>query len=135
MIQLRKSSRNSTKKLIPRTRTLSAWSFKVSTNLRRTLRLKLWGNPLMSNIDALIEQAEADIKSAKHRLDLLKAMKVSMGGSEEFVSVSVASEILGISERTVRAMLREGKLRGYKLSEKCWKVYSQSIKEVCGDQR
>ena len=89
----------------------------------------------MSNIDALIEQAEADIKSAKHRLDLLKAMKVSMGGSEEFVSVSVASEILGISERTVRAMLREGKLRGYKLAEKCWKVYSQSIKEVCGDQR
>ena len=72
----------------------------------------------MSNIDALIEQAEADIKSAKHRLDLLKAMKASMGGNEEFVSVSVASEILGISERTVRAMLREGKLRGYKLSEK-----------------
>ena len=67
--------------------------------------------------------------------ELLKAMKASMGGNEEFVSVSVASEILGISERTVRAMLREGKLRGYKLSEKCWKVYSQSIKEVCGDQR
>ena len=89
----------------------------------------------MSNIDVLIEQAEADIKSASHRLDLLKAMKVSMGGNEEFVSVSVASEILGISERTVRAMLREGKLKGYKLSEKCWKVYSQSIKEVCGDQR
>ena len=89
----------------------------------------------MSNIDALIEQAEADIKSAKHRLDLLKAMKVSMGGSEEFVSVSVASEILGISERTVRAMLRAGKLRGYKLSEKCWNVYSQSIKEVCGEKR
>ena len=72
----------------------------------------------MSNIDALIEQAEADIKSARHRLDLLKAMKASMGENEEFVSVSVASEILGISERTVRAMLREGRLRGYKLSEK-----------------
>lgn len=86
----------------------------------------------MSDIDALIRQAEEDIQSARRRLDLLKALKASMGEVEDCVSVSVASGLLGVSERSVRTMLREGKLKGYKPSPKSWRVYSQSIKEVRG---
>ena len=65
----------------------------------------------MSEIDSLIVQAEEDVESAKKRLAMLKTLKSSMKVSASVsVGVEEASQMLGISERSVRKMLGDGKL-------------------------
>jgi excisionase family DNA binding protein len=54
-------------------------------------------------------------------------MPVSLGGLELY-DVEELSEKLGIQERTVRKLLKDGKLRGRKLAKK-WYVSSESLRE------
>ena len=64
----------------------------------------------MSEIDSLIVQAEEDVESAKKRLAMLKTLKSSMKVSASVsVGVEEAAQMLGISERSVRKMLGDGK--------------------------
>ena len=88
----------------------------------------------MSEIDSLIVQAEEDVESAKKRLAMLKTLKSSMKVSASVsVGVEEAAQMLGISERSVRKMLGDGKLKGYKPNSSIWRVYLESIKEVRGN--
>ena len=88
----------------------------------------------MSEIDSLIVQAEEDVESAKKRLAMLKTLKSSMKVSASVsVGVEEAAQMLGISERSVRKMLGDGKLKGYKPNSRIWRVYLGSIKEVRGN--
>lgn len=87
----------------------------------------------MSDIDSLIVQAKEDVESAKKRLAMLKSLKSTMENSDSNVGVEEASHMLGISERSVRKMLGNGKLKGYKPNSRIWRVYLDSIKEVRGN--
>lgn len=84
-----------------------------------------------NDLDSLILQAEQDIENSKKRLQILKALKIDMGLKHEAVSTDEAALMLGISSRSVRTMLNDGRLRGYK-PDKNWRVYMDSIREVQG---
>ena len=80
-------------------------------------------------LDELISQARLDIKHAQKRLEMLNALKDSMLENEATVSVGKASQLIGISEQSIRLWLKLGKIKGRRVG-KTYRIDMDSIKEV-----
>ncbi len=80
-------------------------------------------------LEELISQARLDIEQAQKRLEMLNALKDSMLENEATVSVSKASQLIGISEQSIRLWLKSGKIKGRRVG-KNYKIDMDSIKEV-----
>lgn len=80
-------------------------------------------------LDELISQARLDIEQAQKRLEMLNALKDSMLENEATVSVGKASQLIGISEQSIRLWLKSGKIKGRRVG-KNYKIDMDSIKEV-----
>ena len=80
-------------------------------------------------LDELIVQAMQDIKEAQRRLDVLTMIKEQLASKETSVSVKEASQMIGISEQSIRLWLRSGKIKGH-LVGGSYKIDMDSIKEV-----
>ena len=79
-------------------------------------------------LDELISQARLDIKHAQKRLEMLNALKDSMLENEATVSVGKASQLIGISEQSIRLWLKSGKIKGRRVG-KAYRFERESIKE------
>ena len=80
-------------------------------------------------LDELISQARLDIEQAQKRLEMLNALKDSMLENEATVSVGKASQLIGISEQSIRLWLKSGKIKGRHIG-KNYRIDMDSIKEV-----
>ena len=80
-------------------------------------------------LDELISQARLDIEHAQKRLEMLNALKDSMLENEATVSVGKASQLIGISEQSIRLWLKLGKIKGRRVG-KTYRIDMDSIKEV-----
>ena len=80
-------------------------------------------------LDELISQARLDIEQAQKRLEMLNALKDSMLENEATVSVGKASQLIGISEQSIRLWLKLGTIKGRRVG-KTYKIDMDSIKEV-----
>ena len=80
-------------------------------------------------LDELISQARLDIEHAQKRLEMLNALKDSMLENEATVSVSKASQLIGISEQSIRLWLKLGKIKRRDLRKTC-SIDMDSIKDV-----
>lgn len=80
-------------------------------------------------LEELISQARLDIEQAQKRLEMLNALKDSMLENEATVSVGKASQLIGISEQSIRLWLKSGKIKGRRVG-KNYKIDMDSIKEV-----
>lgn len=80
-------------------------------------------------LDELISQARLDIEQAQKRLEMLNALKDSMLENEATVSVGKASQLIGISEQSIRLWLKSGKIKGRRVG-KNYRIDMDSIKEV-----
>lgn len=80
-------------------------------------------------LDELISQARLDIEHAQKRLEMLNALKDSMFENEATVSVGKASQLIGISEQSIRLWLKSGKIKGRRVG-KTYRIDMDSIKEV-----
>ena len=80
-------------------------------------------------LDKLISQARLDIEQAQKRLEMLNALKDSMLENEATVSVGKASQLIGISEQSIRLWLKSGKIKGRRVG-KNYRIDMDSIKEV-----
>lgn len=80
-------------------------------------------------LEELISQARLDIEHAQKRLEMLNALKDSMLENEATVSVGKASQLIGISEQSIRLWLKSGKIKGRRVG-KNYKIDMDSIKEV-----
>lgn len=80
-------------------------------------------------LDELISQARLDIEHAQKRLEMLNALKDSMLENEATVSVGKASQLIGISEQSIRLWLKSGKIKGRRVG-KNYRIDMDSIKEV-----
>lgn len=80
-------------------------------------------------IDELIMQAKQDIKEAQRRLNVLTEMKDRLTIKDNTVSVRKASQMIGISEQSIRLWLKSGKLKGRRVG--CsYAIDIDSIKEA-----
>ena len=80
-------------------------------------------------LEELISQARLDIEQAQKRLEMLNALKDSMLENEATVSVGKASQLIGISEQSIRLWLKSGKIKGRRVG-KNYRIDMESIKEV-----
>lgn len=80
-------------------------------------------------LEELISQARLDIEQAQKRLEMLNALKDSMLENEATVSVGKASQLIGISEQSIRLWLKSGKIKGRRVG-KNYRIDMDSIKEV-----
>ena len=80
-------------------------------------------------LEELISQARLDIEQAQKRLEMLNALKDSMLENEATVSVGKASQLIGISEQSIRLWLKSGKIKGRRVG-KNYRIDLDSIKEV-----
>ena len=80
-------------------------------------------------LEELISQARLDIEQAQKRLEMLNALKNSMLENEATVSVGKASQLIGISEQSIRLWLKSGKIKGRRVG-KNYRIDMDSIKEV-----
>ena len=80
-------------------------------------------------LDELISQARLDIEHAQKRLEMLNELKDSMLENEATVSVGKASQLIGISEQSIRLWLKSGKIKGHRVG-KTYRIDMDSIKEV-----
>lgn len=80
-------------------------------------------------LEELISQARLDIEHAQKRLEMLNALKDSMLENEATVSVGKASQLIGISEQSIRLWLKLGKIKGRRVG-KTYRIDMDSIKEV-----
>ena len=80
-------------------------------------------------LDELISQARLDLEHAQKRLEMLNALKDSMLENEATVSVGKASQLIGISEQSIRLWLKSGKIKGRRVG-KTYRIDMDSIKEV-----
>ena len=80
-------------------------------------------------LEELISQARLDIEHAQKRLEMLNALKDSMLENEDTVSVGKASQLIGISEQSIRLWLKLGKIKGRRVG-KTYRIDMDSIKEV-----
>ena len=80
-------------------------------------------------LEELISQARLDIEHAQKRLEMLNALKDSMLENEATVSVGKASQLIGISEQSIRLWLKSGKIKGRRVG-KNYRIDMDSIKEV-----
>ena len=80
-------------------------------------------------LDELISQARLDIEQAQKRLEMLNALKDSMLENEATISVGKASQLIGISEQSIRLWLKSGKIKGRRVG-KNYRIDMDSIKEV-----
>ena len=80
-------------------------------------------------IDELIIQAMQDVREAEKRLKMLSSMKKIVSKNSGTLTVKEASRMLAMSERSVRALLRSGKLKGHRVG-KSYLVDVDSVKEV-----
>ena len=80
-------------------------------------------------LEELISQARLDIEQAQKRLEMLNALKDSMLENEATVSVGKASQLIGISEQSIRLWLKSGKIKGH-LVGGSYRIDMDSIKEV-----
>ena len=77
-------------------------------------------------LEELISQARLDIEHAQKRLEMLNALKDSMLENEATVSVGKASQLIGISEQSIRLWLKSGKIKGRRVGKECrsrWSPY------------
>ena len=80
-------------------------------------------------LEELISQARLDIEQAQKRLEMLNALKDSMLENEATVSVGKASQLIGISEQSIRLWLKSGKIKVRRVG-KTYRIDMDSIKEV-----
>ena len=80
-------------------------------------------------LEELISQARLDIEHAQKRLEMLNALKDSMLENEATISVSKASQLIGISEQSIRLWLKSGKRKGRRVG-KTYRTDMDSKKEV-----
>ena len=45
-----------------------------------------------------------------------------MGITDHLLNTQQAAKLIGVTDSNVRKMLREGRLKGYKLSERAWAI-------------
>lgn len=52
-----------------------------------------------------------------------------------YLSVREAAPILGVKEDTLRSMLRDGVIPGYKMGKKLWRLKEDELKAYMADAR
>ena len=54
---------------------------------------------------------------------------------ERYLSVKEAAPILGVAEDTLRGMLQAGKVPGYKIGKKLWRMRKDELEEYMAKSR